>query len=309
MKITIFGFYDNKNIGDEAYKLAFPLMLPNHELNFVNNITTEPECLIVGGGDILNPSFMNKIKHIKNKFAMSVNVFGDEYTSQFKHVISRNKDYKNYLPDFAFMLTPNPDNGKRLIEKLSMELYSKVVVVVMNAFLDRGNAKLTRDTLTFQKVCQDLASIADNTCASFIFLPFGNGFPYNDRIANSVVYNRCKYWKKNALVFDELSVQDTLDICAAADAVISTRLHANIFACIGGTPFIDLTHHNKTGSFMRDLEKDWSVNYWSFNKDKVQSLLLEFLQGHRDVETPRRYKEMLESSHKEIASLFCNNHY
>ena len=55
--------------------------------------------------------------------------------------------------------------------------------------------------------------------------------PWDDRVSNGMVASFCKFWKKNVVLYDELEVQDALDIISAADVVISSRLHSTIFSC------------------------------------------------------------------------------
>ena len=293
MKIHVLGWYDTPtsitkkfNIGDESYKLTFPKLFPEHEFIFCDTLKEiEPETVILGGGDVLYPSFINQIKacKAKQKYAFSVNVTNDSYLPIFDRIISRNH-YKNteYYPDFAFALEANKERGKSIIKNLftqhKCELYENVVILVVNSYLAPKENSLSRDHINFEKVCLDLARIMDNTSASFILLPFGNGFPTNDKIANASVYSKCKYWAKNLLVFESLGVQDTLDVFAGANASINTRLHANIFSCIAGIPFIDLCHHNKTKMFMESIDKlTWSVDYWHFNYTYTNKLLNRFL--------------------------------
>lgn len=288
-EIHVLGWYDTPtsatpkcNLGDEAYKLAFPKLFPNYKFTFCDTLKgLNPETVILGGGDVIQPFFINQItnSNAKKKFAFSVNIRPDTDLSIFDRTISRNySDKAEYFPDFVFALNADRTRGKNLIKSLfynnKCDLYDNVVVIVMNSFLSTKENTLARDDINFNKVCFDLAKIMDTTSASFILLPFGNGFPYNDKIANSAVYSKCKFWKKNLLVFDSLSIQDTLDIFAGADASINTRLHANIFSCIGGTPFIDLAHHDKTKMFMKSINRsNWSFNYWHFDFEMIKSLL------------------------------------
>lgn len=285
---------EDGNIGDESYKLSFPKLFPEHEFIFCDTLKgLEPETVILGGGDVLYPFFINQIKasKAKHKYAFSVNINNDDHLSLFDRVISRNV-YKEveYYPDFAFALEANKERGKAIIKSLfeqhKCELYENVVILVMNNYLAHKENTLARDHINFEKVCLDLARIMDSTSASFILLPFGNGFPTNDKIANSSVYSQCKYWAKNLLVFESLGVQETLDVFAGADASINTRLHSNIFSCIAGTPFIDLCHHTKTKLFMSSVEKDdWAIDYWHFNFENVKMLLNAFLSNkdlHRE---------------------------
>lgn len=293
---TVLGWYNHGNIGDEAYKIVFPKIFPSQSFTFTDVLPANCERVILGGGDVLQKYFLEQLKKTKaHKYAMSVNMKCNEiahYIDIFESMLLRNicpsTDKVFSVPDFAFALEPNPAHGKELIKKIyaqnKAELYDQVIVIVLNAYLCSDEAALARDHITFDKVCYDLARIMDNTPASFLLLPFGNGFPHNDRLANSSLYAKCKFWKKNVILYNELSVQGTLDVIAAANMLIGTRLHASIFACIGGTPFIDLTHHDKTRLFLESINKDWGVNYWNFNTERLKVLMSDFLVNRQQHE-------------------------
>ncbi len=289
--ICILGWYNHSNIGDEAYKLAFPKLFPQYNFQFSQEVLErDPEVIILGGGDVISPEFLKNINKSPNarKYAMSINLRpeNEHQLSPFLKVIARNKTNipnVTVMPDFTFCLSGDAKNGKKLIrDRFNAEradLYDDVVVLTFNSFLCSREAQLARDYVNFEKVCYDLGHLMDETPASFILIPFGNGFPQNDRIANSFVYATSKFYKKHIVVYDKLSVQDTLDIFAAADAAITSRLHAAIFSCLGNTPFFDITHHTKNEMFMEFIgRKDWSLDYWHFDYVKAKSLLHSFLR-------------------------------
>lgn len=313
-KVTVLGWYGHRNIGDEAYKLAFPKLLPNYKLEFTNYLNGPTTTIILGGGDVINPHFINQISRYTtaDKYAFSVSTTGavEQYLKLFKRILSRDKD----VPDFTFALDGNAKRGRMLIEAAfadaGAELYERLVVITMNTFLCQGESKLARDHVNFDRVCFELAKTIDSTSASFLFLPFGNGFPTHDVIANGILYSRCKFWKKNLLWTAPIDVQDALDICAAANAVIGARLHSLIFSCIGGTPCIGISHHDKTTSFLKTIgREDWNINYWQFDPTKVDLLLNDFLLRnayYKDVAGSicRSQKEKLASADCTLQSIF-----
>lgn len=287
MRVLVIGWF-KENIGDLAYKLAFKHLFPQCDFTFSDRyIEGDWQAVIIGGGNIINLGLVNQVKHIKNKYAISVdmNESNKDLFKDFKDYRIRNiETHEKYMPDIAFCLKGNVLNGANLIKKIfkNHDLYSKVGIVVLNSHvLYPGNQEyFARDFLTFQKFAQDLASTLDETCASFLFLPMCTSMPFDDRIANSWVASRCKYWKKHMVSYEPLSVEDTIDIISASDFMISSRLHSTIFATNFGIPFADITHHDKNLSFLKTIgQEKRSVSYWDFNKFKFKEILNDLIQN------------------------------
>lgn len=299
MKVHVLGWFEHGNTGDEAFKVAFPMLLPDVEMRFMEFILPEskPDAVILGGGDIVYPSFTKYINNLRyspniRKIAHSISLTENsdfETLKTFDQVYVRDQYSLDqaiqhgvdatYQPDVTFMLTPNRDTGRQLVKQKfadeGHDLYSKVVVCVISNYL--ANAKLdmlARDLTAFMKLSQDIAGEADHTKASFIFLPFSTMAPWDDRVANAWVADRCKFYKKNLVVWERLTVQETLDIIAAADVCVSSRLHSTIFSTLSGVPFVDLTHHTKNLGFLQTLGKtDWSLPFWEFDVKNYRKLV------------------------------------
>jgi polysaccharide pyruvyl transferase WcaK-like protein len=319
--ITILGWYGHGNVGDESYKASFPLLLPDFNLNFtdkISEIDKKSDSFILGGGAVVEPPFLKQLNNIDNKFIVSVTANKNacpETMKTFKNIIVRDVKSQNALeklgifselmPDVAFLLRGNRDVGYEYIRNQFLQekrdLYNKIVICVYNAHLGvvDDDRYLARDQMTFLKTANDLASIIDSTPASFVFVPFGQHDPWDDRITNSWLASRCKFWKKNLIIYDRISFQQVLDIIACADTVISSRLHASIFSCVTNVPFIDVTHHDKNLGFLQTVGlEDWSVPYWKFNYDKCKHLLNEFLTNmtpHKD-----RLQKILQQQRQKI---------
>jgi polysaccharide pyruvyl transferase WcaK-like protein len=311
--IRVLGWYGHGNCGDEAYKAAFPAVFPGHTFEFEDRLSGSADALIMGGGDIVYSHLLAQAERFAGpRHLVSVSLSSSDCVERiggvFKTVAVRDGRSLAKLgglgcqiPDVVFSLTGSQQSGRERLRRMfgaeGRELYQKVVLVVLNAHLAVREGWLARDAATFDKVVHDLAYVADHTSASFVFVPFGLNAPHDDRITNGWLAGRCKYWKKNLVVYDKLSPLETLDLFHAADAAVVSRLHAGIFSIIGGTPFIDLTHHDKTGDFMSWAGlSDWSVPYWSMDRKAVLSLLHSHLAGvgrDRVREIDQRCKEQL----------------
>jgi polysaccharide pyruvyl transferase WcaK-like protein len=311
VNVAVLGWYDNFNIGDESYKVAFTQLLPGHNLTFVGHsskIPVDTDHIILGGGDIVYADFArgipedipltiasvslteNSCQELIRRSGSKALFKGEERAGK---VIVRDSYSTSFAPDaeiypdFAFVLTPDRKNGSAFLRDLfhaeKIELYDRVVAVVIGGKLaSLDNTSSARDSAAFAKFSQDLADIADTTPASFVFLSMSTHMPWDDRVPAFLTASRCKWWKKNTVVADRLSPQTMLDIISASDAVISGRLHSTIFATIAGVNFIDVTTHTKNRGFMSSLGLgDFNINMWDFSKVDAVSLLREHLSEGR----------------------------
>lgn len=306
--ITALGWYNKNNCGDESYKLAFPLVFPDYEFRFTEKLTPEiigtSDAFILGGGDILSGgyldqlAFVNKPKHIVSVSAN--NGIDVNKLVNFDNIIVRdNKSLDilkhkgitaKYKPDVAFALTPDPMRGRRIIRKEFLaqkkEQYDKTVAVIINGFLAdaEGNHYDVRKFINFHKLAYDLGHVFDYTAASFVFVPFGQQLPWDDRTTNMWVAQKCKFHQKNIVIWNETSVQNVLDIIAGTNAVISTRLHSTIFSMVAKTPFIDIVHNHKNSWLLETVGKQqFSIPYDSFDSEKVKATLKQILWGNKEL--------------------------
>lgn len=282
MKINVLGWYNHGNIGDESYKLSFPIIFPNHEFIFSDKLKGNEEIVILGGGNVLSEHFLHLLNKVNcKKLCMSVGV------TEFKEINCEKiyvRDINSlnlipnsiYMPDFAFALKPNAENGKNLIKNIfkDNELWNRLILCIPNAHLVDTLNSLSRDNITYQNFCYNFAKFVDETPASFLFMPFGRQMPWDDRVVCGNIASKCKFWKKNVVLFDQISVQDSLDIIAACDLVVSQRLHGSIFSCLSSVPFIDISHHDKNKSFLKTIKKEnVMMDYWKFSKEKLEYLV------------------------------------
>jgi polysaccharide pyruvyl transferase WcaK-like protein len=308
MNIFTLGFFDKQNLGDESYKDTFRALFPQHNFTFLDhikkNVIDNNEIVFLGGGNVLRTAYIKELQKIKDKKIYGFSVGMEEdltfEPNLFEHVYARDeKTYNNlkkmnvscsYLPDAAFILQGNPSEGlnwlKSKFKEEKLDLYENIIVVIINSYmLNSSLSSLSRDSITFLKFSYDLARIADETNASFVFIPFGTSMPIDDRISNSWVASKCKYWKKNLVVFDRINYRTALNIISAGNLTISSRLHSSIFSYVSGTPFIDITHHSKNELFLKSINKEnYSIPFWNFDSNKMKNLIGELINQPKHTE-------------------------
>src|SRR5581483_9650132 len=267
--VHIFGWFNKSNCGDESYKLSLPLIFPNINFKFINQINEPMETCILGGGNIIAEPFLTPLKNTTcKKYALSVSALNKnskenlEQLKEFEAIYVRdNKSLSilnsfninaKYISDFAFTLKSNEENGRELLSKF--KLCEKKVIVVINAHMAITNNP--NDLINFEKMANAIATILDNINASFIFLPFCLSQPHDDRVTNAWVSAKCKKWDKNIIIYDYYTSQEVLNLFSVVDCVISSRYHASIFSTIAGKPFIDITHHDKNLTYLQEINKE-----------------------------------------------------
>lgn len=140
-RALVLGFYGRENAGDEMYKIAIPVAFqpfrPQVSFTFlsIDDMHTIPtntyECIIFGGGDIINPYFMDKASRLLATYTGRVYAFSvgipykedSHYLRMFDHVFVRSSvDYAvavaevgsenvTRIPDAVFALQQDKTNG------------------------------------------------------------------------------------------------------------------------------------------------------------------------------------------------------
>lgn len=300
-KVNVVGWYNKRNAGDESYKLSFPALF-DYDFEFSERIKSGFDAYVLGGGDIVAPAFLKQFAKIEApRHLMSV-AFPEKINFAldgiFRSVLVRdNASLANakgvgldatLVPDFAFALKGDAATGREMIRKTfdaaNAELYEKIVGVVLNAHLMSEHDGLAYNFARFERFCFELAMAADHCNASFLFIPFGKMMPWDDRAANATAVSRCKFFKKNVCLYEEVDAQATLDIIAALDCLVSTRLHSTIFAISNAVPFVDVTHNHKNQNLLETISYEKaSLPYRCANSDDLIAAINHSLKEKTDI--------------------------
>lgn len=292
MRILVYGWYNHGNLGDESYKFSFKETWKEHDFTFVDNILDSDinrfDLCIIGGGDVVREASLRMISKMKcPKISISVTITAISLIPEIyilDHIYVRDISsydnlikygYKNvtYIPDISMVLEGDRENGKKIISKLfdksKSEKYSKVYTIVVNAHL-LGNLNTPhKNKIMFSKMASDMVDVIDRTSASFLFIPFAVSLPWDDRVSNALVNSYTKFYKKNCVVYDKLSVSDSIDIISASDMVITSRFHGLIFGLSNNIPTVTISFHDKMSGFCKTIDKSY-IEYWEFSANEME---------------------------------------
>tara|TARA_R100001163_G_C5068494_1_gene208949 strand:+ start:19951 stop:22680 length:2730 start_codon:yes stop_codon:yes gene_type:complete len=121
MKVLVLGYYDRQNIGDDMFKFIFTNYFnenwPHHELvikntDDVESINNDVGLVVVGGGDLINKYFMDKINSLIDPIKDSIPIYAIGVGFPYPKLID-----EGILDCFDYIIHRNKCDSNKLIEK------------------------------------------------------------------------------------------------------------------------------------------------------------------------------------------------
>ncbi len=273
--ITILGYYNKSNLGDEAYKLSFPILIKNSNLDmkfeFKNpeemTVSDDTELIICGGGDIVNDYFNNKLKKIFKRircpiYAVSIGVtypstITGEYLGHFDKIYMRHATHASdvaaysdvyVIPDLAFIL---PKQIPIVPERRTI-----------GVFVATGMEKYARAlTTALKKLPYDIVFYAFNTS--------------DEEHESDIVHARKHYseFKQGAVIKSPIEM---MKVIGGLHLAICMRYHSHIFSMIQCVPFVSIAETPKVNFLVEDFENNVATS-----PDEIETAI-EWSLLHRD---------------------------
>jgi len=296
--IYVYGWYNNGNLGDEAFKDSFRYLWPDHDFTFTSSINKDVnnyDHMIIGGGSFLEQR-IPKIETV----AIPISFIGvggcscpDSKTKllmdRADRIIFRDMDALKYhsgdrvsaISDLVFA---------RNLKPLGLPKKKKITVF-LNDFITPRNGKGSPDwksviyTYFLHKFPQQMDRLARDY--EVILFPMCIN-PYIDdhRVAATLV-GRSQYPEKYHWLLaeqDELSLRREI---SESQFVITQRFHGIVYSVIEETPVLTMTMHSKFSSLCNMLGLPL-VNYYEYTTKELNELLGDLALP---TEKLREYKE------------------
>ena len=260
--ICVFGYYGNKNLGDDLFQLVLSNWLsssPNTSVSFVDpiNLGQLPKCdiVIIGGGDLVNDYFMTKIKALLKDTTVPVWGFGigfpypqlisAEYLAPFHYIVTRTK---SAMPALQKIMPGRVVYTDDLVLSLQTGLKKSFSNKAKNIgiFL-AGTICPTNSGPIFHKITTFLKEIASIPYPGFKYTKLYNLYLYsmdsqNDLSLSAAVYNNLiqNDLPNIHLIKEPISSENAANLFRNFYATICTRFHAHILSICAGVPFLSL---------------------------------------------------------------------
>lgn len=108
------------------------------------------------------------------------------------------------------------------------------------------------------------------------------------------------------IIYYQNNVKKAWDLIAECDFMISTRLHAAIFAAFSNVPFILNEYHRKCTDLLNDIKHNdiYKVGDANFDIQKISDVILSTVNGTKEYIEPLKIKECIELSRHNFEFLF-----
>ena len=324
LNIKIVGYYGHSNIGDEQYKKSFTQLfteyMPNdvlYTLEFIDcdliNIYKfqEDDIIILGGGDVLNNYFLDKIidkfANTNNKiYAISVGLpyiqtlISSNKLNIIDHVFIRtsvdielfkrffDEDKISYIPDVSYILSNNIDD-KSVVDNYylsrinTFKKSNKIVCVSLSRHIYHSEyiEEYNNIISNFAKFLEYLANLNYH----IVFLPF-NTSKYN-KDENDILIHKdlLDYMLRNTnitlsnitCIDTMLGVDEIFNILSLVDLYLPMRFHACLFAIYNKIPFIPIYTTRKIDNLLKEIQWDHFYKLKTNEKDLPIELNYDFL--------------------------------
>jgi polysaccharide pyruvyl transferase WcaK-like protein len=306
-KLLILGFFNRHNVGDEAFIPAYKILFPDKDLIFkciddIHEIQNDVTAVIIGGGDVINDYFMEKIKMLLLTYNGPCYAFsvGIPYTSQsnyvslFDHVVVRSKQdieitssvvgEKNveYLPDITWLLKSTLTPTKRLTKINNKKFKIKIgICLAQPIFFENPKEKELIDELV---KCLRII-IREYPLCEISLIPFNTSknICESDYIINDKIFKRLSNYRniKN-ITHDYLGDPiRLLKFIGTQDIIIGMRFHSIIFSMINDIPVVpvycsrkidNLIEKQQTSCYAYKLPTDEKYRPSSFDSNTLFNL-------------------------------------
>lgn len=265
MQILVYGWYRAGNAGDELFANAFRVLFPEHEFNFVSQITEENlsnvEAVFFGGGSFLsgNVNVAPTAKEIlKTKKIFYIGVGAETAISsghlelmslaklvairspeQLEKVKSINENSIT-IPDLVYALQTSVINSHKM---------SKSVLILPNIEVVPNHTHPHWKHSSWAYFKSEFAQFLDELVAQGFKLNFFSmceNKVMSDACAASEIINMMQRRSTSyQLPFLSEDMEGLTKVLSQYEIIITQRFHGIILSEMMGTPYISLHHHDK----------------------------------------------------------------
>jgi len=264
MKILVYGWYHQSNIGDDLFIDAFENLFPDFQFIFRENITADHlkdvDAVFFGGGSFLlgKPRITDDaLQIIKSKpiFYIGVGVESDihpihlELMTLSKFIAMRSPDQLDrvktinqnsmWIPDLVYSLQDKVE--------LSPKINKSVLVLSNISVVPNHNNPywMHASWVHFKSEFAQFLDVLSQQGYQLNFLSMCRSAQVNDDWASGEIIGHMTKRNKYILLDQPFNIKDVTKTISQYDLVITQRFHGIVLAEMTKTPYIAIHHHDK----------------------------------------------------------------
>lgn len=283
--IKFVGWYGQRNIGDEAFRLAHDALFPDCEKSYSIDSLDDPDSIVIlGGGDVVLPYYLDQIPESRDFFLLGCGLGYQQEIEELKGKNVRHAVFRNvadvelardaglradFAPDITFAIDPS---GYRGLSKLSDRVGAKKRLCILLTDQISPSPWHSENSLLsyFDYFKWELASSIDYLSKFYdvYWLPFSDHENDRDlRILYDVLGRMKKRENSLVLPYPE-NPGEALSLMSEMDLVVSMKFHGAMFSTNLGVPFVNIGISRKTQIFCEaNGYSSLSVKPFCFTRD------------------------------------------
>ena len=303
MKIFVFGWYGQNNLGDEVFKLSFRQLWPMHDLTFANAIPKEINTfdeMWVGGGSFLDQPISNidsvtiPIRFIGVGVSSALPLCNQKALERAKLIVCRDsKSYDNVPNKKNALLASDLVFARTDLQPLKVKKTNQISVILNDFLTPVGGSVPDWRSLSYYWFLQEFSKILDRFAVQdykIKLIPMCINARFDDRRIAAAVQGRSQYphrydWQLEPVA--ELGLRTEISKSAF---VITQRFHGLIYSLVEQTPCVTICTHDKFNSLTKDLNIP-GVDYYGLTDAKFRETLDQVMKMPMDysayIETAR----------------------
>lgn len=318
-KILVFGWYDHFNLGDQFFIEIFRALFPSFQFTFVDQITPqllhEQDAVFLGGGSFLDQASSIDPEAIPLLKAMPLFYLGigaethihpthQELLAAAKLIVLRSsakvEEIKQINPN-VMMATDLVYLHSILAPKSSQKTpKSNSVLILPNVSLvPQWNAEHWKH-LSWEYFRHEFAQFLDGLIEQGYhpkFFSMCQGQTLSDDWAALSIISTMKHRNYDLLLKEAPStIQETLDLLAGYEMVITQRYHGIVLAELANIPYVAIAHHSKLANGNSDALSYYEASRAALQRkfdSPVKTSLVLPLKSHPYQEVKKRIEELL----------------
>lgn len=292
MKVLIFGWYGQNNLGDEAFKVSFRQLWPEIDFTFGNEIPSDVnlvyDSLWFGGGSFLDQPIKGidtviiPIYFIGVGISATIPVGNRRALGRAQLIVCRDSRSLGNSPNKGnTFLASDLVFARSDLRPLRLEKTNQITVILNDFLTPVGGLVPDWRSLAYYWFLQEFSKILDRFALQDYkvkLIPMCINPRIDDRRIAAAVQGRSQFPHRYDWHLSSVTEQELRTEISRSAFVITQRFHGLVYSIVEETPCITLCTHDKFNSLVEDLSIP-GLDYYGITDVKFRDVLTKMTEN------------------------------